>query len=320
MEPRIEPAAFTQFQSSTRESIAESLRNPMMLGMRTASAAPYPDDELRTKPLTIEQLDRLTLEGAQVWLDKLIAHSPIEVTIVGDLPRERAEELAARYLGSLPTRDRVSSETYASLRRLQRPNGPRVIETVLETPTEQAFVLNGFYGSDETNVADSCALTMAARILSTRMIKEVREDAQLVYSIGAGSRAASTYPGFGVFSASAPTEPAKVDELVKKLTSMYETFAASGPTAEELDVARKQMANTLEESSREPGYWSGKLGRMTFRGANLDDVVAEPGAYQALTADQIRATFAKYFGPKNQIIVVVKPRPRQREPEAKESD
>ncbi len=306
-EPLIEPAAFTQFQTSTRESIQESLNNPMRLGMRMASAAPYPDNEPRTKPLTIGQLDRLTLDAAQAWLEKLIANSPIEVTIVGDLPRERAEELLVRYLGSLPTRERVSTETYASLRHLERPAGPRISDATLDTPTEQAFVLNGFYGTDDSNVADVRLLTMASRILSTRMIKEVREDAQLVYSIGAGSRPAGTYPGFGVFSASAPTEPAKVDALVEKLTSMYEAFAAGGPTADELDVAKKQMANTLEESVREPGYWSGRIDRMTYRGVNLDDVVAEPDAYQKMTADEIRAAFAKYFSKKYQIIVVVRP-------------
>ena len=60
-------------------------------------------------------------------------------------------------------------------------------------------MLSGFYGADEANRADVRALNMAARILSTRMVKEVREAAQLVYSIGASSRAATTYPGFGVF-------------------------------------------------------------------------------------------------------------------------
>src|SRR6185437_5742690 len=113
--------------------------------------------------------------------------------------------------------------------------------------TAQAFVLSGFYGADETNRADSRALNMAARLLSTRMIKEVREDAQLVYSIGASSRAASTYPGFGVFSANAPTDPPKADALIAKLASMYEQFAADGPSEEEMIVARKQFANTYEE-------------------------------------------------------------------------
>jgi zinc protease len=275
--------------------------------MRTAGRAPYPDDEPRTQPLTAEQVDKLTLEAAQARLEKLIKESPIEVVIVGDLPKDRAMELASKYLGALPSRPRVTPSLYADVRKLKRPAGPRAFEKTVETPTKQAFVMSGFYGADETNRADVRALNMAARLLSTRMIKEVREDAQLVYSIGASSRAASTYPGFGVFSANAPTDPPKADALLAKLASMYEQFAAEGPSEEEMIVARKQFANTYEEQLKEPSFWAGRLNQLTFRGIALDDLVNEPDGYQALTAKDVKDTFAKYYSKDNSIVVVVKP-------------
>ncbi|TWT44229.1 Peptidase M16 inactive domain protein [Phycisphaerae bacterium RAS1] len=306
-EPKIEQAAFDQFKTATRERLEEAKLNPMMLGMQTVMAAPYPDDEVRTRPLTVEQVDKLTLAAAQAWLEKLIQTSPIEVVVIGDMPRERALQLAAQYLGALPARERISPESYASLRKLKRPAGPRVIEKTLATPTEQAFVLSGFYGCDETNRTDVRALNMASRILSTRMVKEVREEAQLVYSISASSRAASTYPGFGVFSAAAPTEPTKAGPLVEKLAEMFATFAKNGPTDEEMDVARKQMAKTFEDQMREPGYWSGRLNQLTFRGISLDDILSEPAAYQSMTAAQVRDVFGKYYSKENSIVVKVVP-------------
>lgn len=306
-EPKIEPASFEQFQDTSREMLQEALKNPMMLGMRKAGAAPYPDNEPRTKPLTVEQIDHLSLDAAQEWLDRLIKESPIEVVIVGDIDREKALDLAARYLGALPSRPRVSPTTYGDIRKLVRPAGPRVSKSSIDTATKQAFVQSGFYGTDETNRADVHALTMAARLLSTRMTKEVREDAQLVYSIGASSRAASTYPGFGIFAAGAPTDPEKVAPLLAKLTEMYQTFAEKGPTEEEMVVARKQMANAYEEQLKEPGYWAGRLNQLTFRGISLDDLMADPPAYQAITADQVRDTFARYYSKDNSIVVVVTP-------------
>jgi zinc protease len=306
-DPRIEDAAFSQFQIRMREMLDESHASPMMIGGRAAAAAPFPDDESRTKPLTVQQVDKLTLTAAQAWLDKLIRESPIEVVIVGDIPRDRALDLAARYLGALPPRERISTHTNESLRHLKRPAGPRMVEKTIDSPTKQAFVLSGFYGADESNLADARALSMAARILSSRMTREVREQAQLVYSIGAGSRAAVTYPGFGVFSASAPTDPAKVPALVDKLASMYEAFATNGPSEDEMIVARKQFANNYEQELREPAYWSGRLSQLTFRGRSLDDIVNEPEAYQSLTADQVRQAFAKYYSKDNSIVVIAKP-------------
>jgi zinc protease len=230
------------------------------------------------------------------------------VTIVGDLPKDKALELLTRYLGSLPARARVSPDTYKALRALKRPTGPRVFAKEIDTPTAQAFVYSGFYGADETNVADARALSMAGSILSTRMTTEVREQAQLVYSIGAGSRPGTVFPGFGTFSAAAPTEPHKVAALVDKLASMYAAFAASGPTEEELAVAKKQVANTFAEQMKDPAWWLSRLERMTFRGTKLDDVLGAPAAYQAMTAKQVQETFAKYWSKEASIVVTVSPK------------
>ena len=306
-EPKIEAPAFDRFKTTMHQVLEEAVKNPQMMGGRLAGAAAYPDDEPRTRPLALEQLDKLTLDAAQAWLDKLIKTSPIEVVIVGDMPRDEAVDLVARYVGALPSRDRVSHETYMNLRTLKRPAGPRLVEKTIETPTLQAYVMSGFYGADERNRPDVRALSMASRVLSTRMVKEVREDAQLVYSIGAGSRAAGTYPGFGVFSAAAPTDPPKVKPLVEKLAQMYETFAKEGPSEDEMTVARKQFANTYEQSLKEPSFWMGRLSQLTFRGLSLDDLVAEEEAYQQMTAQQVKETFAKYWSKDNAITVIVKP-------------
>jgi zinc protease len=306
-EPKIEQSAFDQYVVGAKESLQESLQNPQRFGARAAASIMYPDDAPRVQPMTSEQIDKLTLGASQAWLDKLIKESPIEVVIVGDVPREQVMDLVAKYLGSLPSRDRVSATTYAAQRKLQRPKGARSFEKTIDTPTDQAFVMAGFYGCDQSNRPDARAMSMAARVLSMRMVKEVREEAQLVYSIGAGSRAATTYPGFGVFSAAAPTEPSKAPALVAKLREMYTTFAKGGPSEEEMTVARKQTANTFETSMEDPGYWSGRMQQLDFRGNSLDDILSEPDAYQTITGDQVRAAFAKYCTPDAQITVVVTP-------------
>ena len=109
-EPKVEPAAFSQFTTMIRTMLQQIEKNPMMVGMQAVSGAPYPEDVARTQPLKIEQVDRLDVAAAQAQLDRLIQHSPLEVTVVGDLSKDRALELVAQYLGSLPPRDRVSPD------------------------------------------------------------------------------------------------------------------------------------------------------------------------------------------------------------------
>ena len=56
-EPKIEEPAFATFKSTIRQALDETLKNPQRMGGRLAGAAPYPDDEPRTKPLTPEQIE-----------------------------------------------------------------------------------------------------------------------------------------------------------------------------------------------------------------------------------------------------------------------
>jgi len=306
-EPRIEAPAFERLQTMTPRFLEEMMKSAEGIAARTIAAAPFPDGEPRTNMVTPEQIAALKLPAAQAWLEKLIKESPIEVTIVGDIAKDRALDLAARYLGALPVRDRVSPDAYRSLRTLKRPAGPRIFEKTVATETKKAQVFSGFYGADESNLADARALSLAARLLSTRMTREVREESQLVYSMGASSRAATTYPGFGIFSATSTTAPEKAAALAAKIPLMYEAFAKDGPTDEELEVAKKQRAKDFEDQFRTPQFWSGQLSEMTFRGANLDDVIGSPAAYEAITAQQVRETFAKYYSKQNSIVVVVTP-------------
>jgi zinc protease len=306
-QPRIEPTAFEQFKVGQKQGLEESLKNPQAFGGRIAGAAIYPETAAATQPLTLEQVDALTLPAAQAWLEKLIAESPIEVVVVGDIHRDQVMPLVEKYLGSLASRPKPAPTLYADRRKLQRPAGPVDVFRTVDTPTDQAYVSAGFYGSDQSNREDSRALAMAARILSTRMVTEVREKAQLVYSISAGNRPATTYPGFGLFAAAAPTQPEKAKPLAAKLHEMYDVFGKEGPTAEELEVAKKQMANTFETQLEDPAYWAGRLQRLTYRGADLNEIVNEPAAYQAVTAEQIKAVFNKYHTEKNAVTVVVVP-------------
>ncbi len=306
-EPKLEDAAFTQFATDMRSALQQAAKNPEETGRRAMAGAPYPADVARTQPLTLEQLDRLDRDAAQAQLDWLIRTSPIEVAVVGDLPRERALELLAQYLGSLPARRPVEPGLYDDLRKLDRPVGPRMIDLAVESETQKAFVYLGFYGPDQTNVPDVRSMTLATRILSTRMIQEVREQEQLVYGISAALMPGATYPGFGTIASMSTTDPGKADRLLEKVTSMFGRMATEEVSEEELSVAKLQIDNTLRDRMREPAFWLGCLAQMTFDQTDLDDVMEAPAAYQAITAEQVRDAFARYYAPATSLAVRVLP-------------
>jgi len=151
-------------------------------------------------------------------------------------------------------------------------------------------------------------LNLAAQVLSTRMLKSIRQEKGLVYSIRAASEPGVTYPGFGVFVAVAPTEPGKVHALSTALEETFARFAKDGPTVEELTVAKKQTANLLDETLKTPDYWSSALATLDYRGLTVGDLLDAPAQYERFTAREVQDTFASYDRPAARFLFVITPR------------
>jgi zinc protease len=308
-DPAIEPAAIEQWREKELHGIAARKREAWGVLEESMAAALYPREAARLHPLTADQVRAITRDAAQAWLRKLVAGSPVEVAVVGDIDRAAALGLVSKYLGALPARDLISGKTLHGLRILARPTGPLTSRQTVEAAAPQAAVLEGFFGTDVQNLQDVRRLAMAARILSTRMHRTIREEKQLVYSIGAGSRPAFEYPGFGLFAAQAPTDPTKTDALVAAVNETFVEFSKGGPSEDELAVARKQLINTLDQMIKTPDYWVGRLGTLHYRGLDLTELMRGRQHYEQMTAQEVREAFNRYFAPTSRLSFVVVPRP-----------
>jgi zinc protease len=306
--PLVEPPALEQWREEQTQAIAA--RKVQAAGVLTEAiaAAFYPASEARPRPLEIDQVRAISRDAAQAWLRGLIARAPIEVAVVGDLDLARGLELVRRYPGALPPRGRIGDTSRHPLRAIPRSPGPIEVERAVDLRTPQAVVLDGFFGADLRNVRDTRLLILAARILTSRMIRTIREEQQLVYSIRASSSPGIEYPGFGRFAAQAPTDPARGQALAAAVEAMYAAFAGAGPSATEVDVARRQMASLLDEVMKDPEFWTQRLAVLDYRGSSLADIVQAPAAYQAFTAAEIREAFARHYRPDQRFRFVIRPR------------
>jgi zinc protease len=307
-DPVVEAAALAQWQESEIQAITARRSRPAGMLDEALADVIYPAAELRTRPLTAAHVRAVTAAAAREWLARLIATAPIEVAVVGDLDRERALDLVARYVGALAPRPRIDARTLGGLRVIARPAGPFASERAVTTETSQAVVLDGFFGADVTNVRDTRLLALAARVLSTRMNRIVREERQLVYSIHAVSRPAAEYPGYGLFLARAPTDPGKTAALAATLEALFTEFAAHGPTDGEIRVARVQIDHALAETLAGPDFWADRLASLDYRGLRLDDVMEARARYAAMTAAEVREAFTRYYTPAARLRVIVTPR------------
>jgi zinc protease len=294
-QPVIEDSAFTRWQITQIRNLENLQRNPAQMSLKLIADLVFPEDpRLRVPPISRAQ--SITRQEAQSWLDTMIATAPIEVAVVGDISRERAIDLVARYVATLPKRPRTSPSLHADLRRLPPPPPEaRTIDRTMETPTPMGTVYVAFYGPDKAQRRDTRAMQAAAQILSSRMAERIRAQEQLAYSIRTFVDVGQTFPGYGLVRASSPTIPADADTLARRIVEIFDEFAADGPTPEEVAVAQRQAQTSDRDMMRDPGFWSDTLELLTFDGSSLDDVLADPDLTQSITAADIRDTFARYY-------------------------
>jgi predicted Zn-dependent peptidase len=82
-------------------------------------------------------------------------------------------------------------------------------------------------------------------------------------------------------------DPEKAAEAAKIAREVIETFAAEGPTDEEMATVRKQFGNIIEDSQKEPSYWVSVMSDMDLHGTVLQDVANAREAYTSYTRAQI---------------------------------
>ncbi len=302
---RIEASAFDKWKQGALQQYAMASRMPQFIAIKTLRELLSGNDPRRTV-LDPDKINAQDLARAQAWLERLCGGATIEATVVGDLPRDEALALLARYIGALPPRPR-SADHLAPLRQTRRGPAPLERHVTVETVTPQAMAVAGFVGTDAQNVSDVRALDLAANVLDSRLIKRIREELGLVYSINVGNVPSASYRDSGLFYSGAPCAPDKAAEVVAEIHAAFRAFAEDGPTADELANAKKQYANNLDTEMKEPRWWLERLQYLDLRGLKLADLKDLPQAYEAFTAEQVRDVFRKYYVPDRKFHVVAAP-------------
>jgi zinc protease len=309
---KIEESAFKNWKLRTLQQLERMQSMPQFKAMEAAADLLSGGDPRRRFP-SADDVNRQSVAEAQAWYDRLCREAPIEVAVVGEIELEQAMPLIERYIGSLPARKR-SAEHLDELRRLARPTGPLARHVEVETITPQGMAMAGFIAAEGRNAHDRRALTLASQILSTRLIKEIREERGLVYSIRARYQPSRVYNDSAQFSAGAPCDPANAQMVAGEIHRLFEEFAQNGPTAEELANAKKQVANNLDTQMKEPSYWWRILQNHDLHGRDLAEEKAEREAYQGYTVAQVRDVFRKYYQPARQFSVTAVPIAVEAEP------
>lgn len=285
---RADDDAVERWRAQQRSQVAADLANAAQVAGRTLDGAWMPAN---ARPLTIEEIDKVSAVRVRAWAAHLAA-APMSVSVVGDVGWDEAIDAAAGELGSLAVRPRVSAALFS--RHAGLPELAPMTEVKGEVHGGSvAAVAWGFTGPSLDELADARAMNAAAVVLGQRLSERLERGEPAVSGVWAWYHVDAAYPGRSHLSVLALTDPARAGEVRARIESIAESFAAEGPTSDEMEAVRRHHREVVAQSLANPGFWSRRLADADLRGRSLDDFATMARDYDSQTGEEVGRVFGE---------------------------
>ena len=299
-----EPAFPDDVWQRERQRIAASLREEMTrpgaVAGRAYSAAVYGGHPYGYET-TEESLSRIATADMRQWFAAYLHPCRAKVSIVGDVTRAQADEIAQTLLARLP---QAACEPLPAV-----PEVPALTAPVLRNiafNSAQAHVFIGQPGYKRSD-PDYFPLLVGNYILGgggfvSRLTSEVREKRGLSYSVYSYFS-----PGLhaGAFTLGLQTRPDQAGQAIQVAREVLTRFMADGPTEAELKAAKDYLTGSFALRIDSNAKLLDNLASIAWHGLPLDYLDTWTKQVERVSVAEIRAAFARKLHPDRMVTVVV---------------
>ncbi|MFD2640657.1 M16 family metallopeptidase [Pseudomonas japonica] len=249
---------------------------------------------------TAKSVPPLTLEQLRAFHAKAYAAGNTVIALVGDLSRQDAEAIAAQVSAALPKGP--------ALAKVAAPAEPKPGQSHIDFPSKQTHLMLAELGIDRAD-PDYAALNLGNQILGggsfgTRLMSEVREKRGLTYGIY------STFVPMqarGPFMINLQTRAELSEGTLKLVQDLLRDYLKTGPTQQELDDAKRELAGSFPLSNASNASIVGQLGAIGFYDLPLTWLEDYMRQSQALTVEQVRDALNRHLSADRLVIVTAGP-------------
>lgn len=269
------------------------------------------DDPRLTPPSEVQQ-SALTLDDANAWFRAQVQQAPVEVAVVGDASEEELTLWGRQLVSGLPPRAPIDTR----FDRLRAPvcrtgtKAPSTQVIVIKTKDPRAAIEIGWPGPGYSETATIEKLRLAAKILQTQLMREIRERLGLAYDVSCFVTAANGLMGDRRIAVRMTVEPSQAEPVLAAARAIVAAFVARGPSHAELENARSQLLRTVVENQQASAFWVSALSSLDFRGRSLSDITGEPERLRTYTEADVADVARRFFEPARRREVTVAPAAR----------
>lgn len=307
LHPALPEQAFKITQMQTAHFVAGYLQSPGYRTSRALGVALLPKGDPALRETTPATVSGLTLEQVKQYHDATLRPDLTTIVVIGDITPDEARAAIEKSFGEW------------------RAGGPKPDTDLPPVPVNKpsaANVPDAQSVQDQVSLAEQLEINrfspdyyplqlgnhvLGGGFYATRLYHDLRQQAGLVYTVDVALNASKTRASYSVDYGCDPPNVSKARAIiVRDLNTMRTTDVSE----DELHLAKALLLRSipLAEAS-EDSIAAGLLARAQI-GLPLDEPVVGAHKYAALTADEVKAAFARHIRPDDLVQVVRGPAPQ----------
>jgi zinc protease len=307
LNPALPAEAFEVIQPQTAQFVAGNLKSPGYRTGRARNLALFPPDDPALRETTSETVSSLTLNDVKNYYAKTLRPDLATIVVIGDVTPDEARSVIEKSFGQWKG---AGPKPEVDLPRVP-PNKASAVDVPDPSELQDSVDLSEIVPITRFD-PDYYPLQLGNHVLgggfyATRLYHDLRQVNGYVYSVDVRLGAGKTRTVYTVTYACDPANVSKARKLIERdLLSMQMEDVSSAELQQAKALLLRQIP--LAESS-EDGVAGGLLARAQI-GLPLDEPVRSAKLYYSMTAEQVRAAFAKWIRPDAFVQIVRGPTPQ----------
>jgi len=307
LSPALPAEGLQTVQPQLAAAVAGEIESPAYLSRRALEKALFAKNDPVQLETTPQSIKSITIQDLKNYHQVVFRPDLTTIVIIGRIEPDQAQSIIAKYFGSWQATGPAPNTLFPPASTnppafTQVPDASRVQDKVLLAQTLPLVRTN----------ADYYPLQLGNHVLggafyATRLYRDLRENAGLVYHVSSDLNVGQTRGTYGVEYACDPPNVSKARAIV---ISNLRSMQVRDVTPRELQQAKVLLLREipLSEASADR-IAAGWLSRALL-GLPLDEPVRAGHRYLGLTAADIRSAFAKWIRPSDLVEVTQGPPPK----------
>ncbi len=306
LRPALPESAFAVVQQEKISSLRGQRESPAYLSRHALREALYPKNDPVLRDPSPDTVASLTLQDVKSYYAKAFRPDMTIIVVIGQVSPQKARATIERYFGGWKA---AGSKPATDLPPVPA-NKPSSLSVPDANRVQDEVTLAETIGITRTHL-DYYTLQLGNHVLSgafyaSRLYRDLREKAGLVYTVESFVEAGKTRSLFGVIYACDPPNVSKARAMVVRDIHEMQTAPVS---QEELQQAKMLLLHQIPLSEASMDGIAGGLLSRSLADLPLDEPVRAAEHYLEITAEQVRDAFSKWIRTTDFVQVTVGPNP-----------